>query len=123
MKLKLKLLIAATVLAFAIPALAHAPKPKHGGRVALAGDYHVEMVAAAGAVDVHVIDHDDKAVKVTGFKGVAILSIAGKSERIVLEPAGDDRLSGKSGLALPKEPKGVVQITPPNGKVVSARFN
>ena len=121
--MRLKMAIAATVLAFSIPALAHAPKPKHGGRIAVAGNYHVEMVATPGAVDVHVIDHDDRAVKVAGFKGVAILSIAGKSERIVLEPAGDNRLSGKSGVALPKELKGVVQITPPNGKVVSARFN
>jgi hypothetical protein len=118
-----KLLIAATLLAFAVPALAHAPKPKHGGRIAVAGDYHAEMVVKESAIEVHLIDHDDKSVKVTGYKGVAILTVGGKSERIVLESSGDDRLSGKSGVALPKEPKGVVQITPPNGKVVSARFN
>ncbi len=53
---------------------------------------------------------------VTGYKGVAILAIDGKSQRIALEPVGQLALSGKAAGALPKQPKGVVQITPPNGK-------
>jgi hypothetical protein len=118
-----KLLIPAIVLALGAPALAHAPKPTHGGRIAVAGDYHIELVGSDGAVEVHMIDHNDKSVRVTGFKGVAILSVDGKSQRIALEPAGDARLTGKAAGVLPKQPKGVVQITPPNGKTVSARFD
>jgi hypothetical protein len=98
-------------------------KPQHGGRVTEAGEYHVEMVAKADAIQVYLADHDNKAVKATGHKGVAILMVDGKSQRIVLEPAGDAMLSGKATGTLPAAPKGVVQITPPKGKTVQARFN
>ena len=120
--MRLKTLLTDALLALAVPALAHAPKPKHGGRVVEAGDYHVEMVAKDGVVEVHVIDHNDKPVTISGFKGLAILAVGGKSQRIVLEPAGE-RLSGKAEAALPAQPKGVIQITPPGGKVVNARFD
>ena len=32
-------------------------------------------------------------------------------------------LAGKAAAALPAQPKGVVQITPPAGKTVQAKFN
>jgi hypothetical protein len=121
--MRLKTLLTAALLALAVPALAHAPKPQHGGRIAAAGDYHVELVAKDGVVEVHVIDHNDKPVTISGFKGLAILAVGGKSQRIVLEPAGDKQLSGKAEAALPAKPKGVIQITPPGGKVVNARFD
>jgi hypothetical protein len=117
------------VLAIAMPEAAyaqkhshsHAEKGPHGGRMADAGDYHVELVAKDGGIEVYVVDHDDKPVAIKGYKGLAILSVSGKSQRIVLE-AGDDRLTGKAAGALPAQPKGVVQITPPGGKTVSAKF-
>jgi hypothetical protein len=120
---KLNLLIAATVLTLASPTFAHDAKPQHGGRVVEASERHVEMVAKDGAIDVFLRDQDDKPLKVTGYKGVAILSVNGKSQRIVLEPAGDTQLSGKAATALPARPKGVVQITPPGGKAISAKFD
>ncbi|MFN3351052.1 MAG: hypothetical protein ACK41X_19065, partial [Pseudorhodoplanes sp.] len=58
----------------------------------------------------------------TGFKGLAILAVGGKSQRIVLEPAEGGKLTGKATGNLPAEPKGVVQITPPKGQSVSAKF-
>jgi hypothetical protein len=96
---------------------------QHGGRAVDAGEYHVEMVAKAGVVDVYLVGHDNKAVSSAGYKGLAILVVDGKSQRIVLEPAGGSRLSGKAGGELPTAPKGVVQIIPPNGKTAQARFN
>lgn len=121
--MKLKLLIAAAMFTLASPALAHDAKPRHGGRVVEASERHVEMVAKDGAIAIYLRDHDDKPMKVTGYKGVAILSIDGKSQRIVLEPAADAQLSGKAAGALPAQPKGVVQLTPPGGKVISAKFD
>jgi len=122
--MKLKVLIAAALLALAMPAFAHAPKSKHGGRIVMAGAFHVEMVVQdGGAIDVHLLDHNDKPMTVSGYKGLAILAVDGKSQRIVLEPAGGALLSGKATGPLPMQPKGVVQITPPDGKVVSARFD
>ena len=98
-------------------------KSHHGGRLAEAGEYHVEMVAKGDVVEVYLADHNNKPVSAAGHKAVAILVADGKSQRIVLEPAGDTKLSGKASSALPSLAKGVVQITPPKGKTVQARFN
>ena len=121
--MKLKLLIAATVFALAGPALAHDAKPMHGGRVVEASERHIEMVAKDGTVAVYMRDHADKPLKLTGFKGVAILSVDGKSQRIELTPVGDNQLTGKAAGALPAQPKGVVQLTPPGGRAISAKFD
>jgi nitrogen fixation protein FixH len=96
---------------------------QHGGRAVGAGDYHVEMVVKAGVVDVYLADHDNKAVRAAGYKALAILVVDGKSQRIALTPAGESRLSGKATGELPSAPKGVVQITRPDGKTVQARFD
>ena len=85
---------------------------QHGGRAVDAGEYHVEIVAKADIVDVYLADHDNKAIRSAGFKGLAILIIDGKSQRIVLAPAGEFRLSGKATGELPSAPKGVVQNAP-----------
>ena len=113
-------------LAFVLPAQrasAHDPKPRYGGAIVVAGNYHVELVVKGGQVDVYLMGHDDKPVAVTGRKGVAILMADGKSVRIPLEPVGSARLSGKAADARPATPKGVVQITEPAGGTVQARFN
>lgn len=81
------------------------------------------MVAKAGVVDVYLANHDNKAVPSAGYKSLAILVIDGKSRRIVLETAGESRLTGKISGQLPAAPKDGVQITPPNGKTAQARFN
>jgi hypothetical protein len=86
-----------------------------------AGDYHVELVAKGPAVEVYVSDHDDRPIAIAGYKGLAILSAGGKNKRIVLS-VENDKLTGNADEALPVRPKGVVQITPPNGKSVSAKF-
>ena len=121
--MKFRYLTLGIALLAALPAYAHEPKASHGGRVADAGPYHVELVAKATAIEVFLIGENDKPVDPKGFKGVAILMVAGKSARIVLEPAGDTRLSGKAANDLPAQPKGVVQITAPNGKTAQAKFN
>jgi hypothetical protein len=72
-------------------------------------------------VDVFLTDANDKTVPSTGFKGVTILPIDGKSVRISLERTEGTRLSAKSASALPAEPKGAVLITAPNGKTAQVR--
>lgn len=57
-----------------------------------------------------------------GYKGLAILSVGGKSERIELEPAGGNKLSGKASVPVPQNAKGVVRITGPDGKTSQAKF-
>jgi hypothetical protein len=117
-------LAAIFALSLALPALAHdIAKGPHGGRVADAGDYHVELVTKGTRVDVFVTDAGDKPVAAAGFKGVAILLVNGKSQRIPLTAEAGTRLVGSAGATLPAEPKGAVQITAPDGKTTQARFN
>ena len=120
MKLKMIAMFAAMVIAG--PSVAHEAKGKRGGHVVDAGDFHVELVAKGSAVEVYVAHHDDKPVALGGYKGLAILLIDGKSQRIVLEATDSSKLTGKATGNLPAQPKGVVQITPPGGKALSARF-
>jgi hypothetical protein len=104
-------------------AAAHDPQPQHGGAIVVAGTYHVELVAKGTAVDVYLLDHNDKPLTTKGRKGVAILVVDGKSARIPLESVEDKRLSGTAPAALAARPKGVVQITEPTGGTIQARFN
>ncbi len=122
----------AVVLAFALPGAVHAQHKhdhaahpetgRNGGRMVSAGDYHIELVAKGASVEVYVADHDDKPVPVTGYKGLAILSAGGKSQRIALQAGDGGKMTGKANGDLPVQPKGVVQITPPDGRTVSAKF-
>jgi hypothetical protein len=103
--------------------LAHETNGQHGGRVADAGQFHVELVAKGDTVDVFVSDGSQKPVPANGFKGTAILVVGGKSTRIPLEPADGNRLSGKASVALGESPKGAVQLTAPDGATASGKFN
>jgi hypothetical protein len=69
-----------------------------------------------------VTDADDKPLSAQGFKATALLVVDGKPQRIPLEPDGA-RLAGKAAITLPATPKGAVQLTAPDGKTASARFN
>jgi hypothetical protein len=105
-------------------AVAHeVSKGPNGGRVVEAGAYHVELVVNANAVNVFVTDSVDKPVAVTGFKGVAILTVSGKAQRIVLEAKDAVHLTGTSPVTLPPAPAGVVQVTGPDGKTAQGRYH
>ena len=107
----------------AVPAYAHEPKASHGGRVADAGPYHVELVAKDTAIEVFLLGENDKPVDPKGFKGVAIFNLGGKAERVTLAPSEKSTLSGTAPTALPAKLKGAVQLTLPDGKTATARFH
>lgn len=104
-------------------AWAHEAKGKHGGRIVDAGSYHVEMVVKSDTVDVFISDASEKPVVTSGFRGTAIFVAGGKSQRVVLTPIEGTRLSGSATAALPEKPKGVVQLTGPDGKTSQAKFD
>ena len=117
-----RILIAALLIA-ALPAAAHeVSKGPNGGRVVEAGPYHVELVVETKAVAVYLSDSKEKAIPAAGFKGLAILTIAGKAQRIELAPQ-DNRLGGSSPVAIPAGVKGVVQLTGPDGKTAQGRYH
>lgn len=110
-------------LMIAQPAYAHEAKGVHGGRVGDAGPYHAELVVKEKTIDIFLIGENDKPVDPKGFKGVAIFNLGGKAERITLAPSDKNALSGTAAAALPARPKGAVQITGPDGKTATAKFD
>jgi hypothetical protein len=123
MEMYARWLLIAALLTSTGSAWAHEAKGKNGGRIADAGSYHVEMVVKSDVVDVFISDQGDKPVAAAGFKGMAILVAGGKSQRVVLTPVEGARLSGSAAAALPDQPKGVVQLTGPDGKTSQAKFD
>ena len=119
----LKSFALAVALLAAVPAYAHEAKGPHGGRLADAGPYHAELVAKDKAIEIFLMGESDKPVDPKGFKGVAIFSLGGKAERITLVPSEKGALSGEAATAFPPNPKGAVQLTAPDGKTATARFN
>lgn len=117
-----KFLMVAALLGWSVGASAHDAKGTNGGWVADAGSYHVELVSKAGKLELFVSDENQKSIPATGFKAIAILVIDGKSQRIALEPVGSALLSGTAKGTLPAQPKGVVQLTGPDGKTAQAKF-
>jgi hypothetical protein len=98
-------------------------KGKNGGQVTDAGSYHVEAVAKGETLTVYLNDHDsDKPIPTAGFKGLAILVVGGKTERVTLAPAGQNELSGKAAVALKGPIKGAIQITNARNSTVQAKF-
>ncbi|KIU37087.1 hypothetical protein SR39_02150 [Methylobacterium radiotolerans] len=114
-------LIAALLAASGV--CAHETAGQHGGRVADAGKFHVELVAKGDTVDVFLTDGEQKPVPSTGFRGTAILVVGGKPARVPLEAADGNRLTGKAATALGESAKGAVQITSPDGSAASGKFN
>lgn len=107
----------------ALPAHAHEMKGSHGGRVGDAGAYHAELVVKDRTIEIFLTGEDDKPVDPKGFKGVAIFNLGGKAERITLAPSEKSVLSGTAAAALPARPRGAVQVTAPDGKTATVRFD
>jgi hypothetical protein len=113
----------AFVIVGAVSATAHdVDKGPNGGRVVEAPPHHLELVVEERSVTVFVTDSAEKPVAVTGFKGLAILTMGGKVQRVALAPADGTRLSGTAAVALPRDVGGVVQLTGPDGKTAQGRF-
>lgn len=112
-----------TLLFLASPVSAHEPGigPNGGMRVD-AGPFRVELVPAGTTVNVHVTMDDDSAVDTSAMAGTAILLIDGKPVRAPLAPAAPGVLSADTGIEVPTDVKGAVQLTGPDGKTVQAKF-
>jgi hypothetical protein len=121
--MKRRTLFAAILLLTTAHSLGHDAKGPHGGRIADAGPLHVELVAKDTVVDVYLTNSADKPVSATGYKAIAIIAVRGKSLRVELEPAGDNRLTGKATDPVLHNPRGAVRLTGPDGKTNQAKFD
>ena len=81
-----KYLVIGALLIESGSALAHEAKGTHGGRIADAGSYHVEMIATSNTVDVFISDAGEKPVATSDFKGTAILVASADPSGSCCEP-------------------------------------
>lgn len=120
--------IAVLALSFSLltgsAALAHeVAKGPHGGVIADAGVYHVELVVdGSTAVAIYLSDADDKPVAAKDFKANAILVIDGKSQRFALTPGEGSKLVGTAPSPVKAGVKGAVQLAAPNGATAQAKY-
>jgi hypothetical protein len=91
------------VLSLAVPllvatAVAHEGKGPHGGPVADAGKFYVELITNADRLQVFVFDDaSGNPVSVKGAHGTAVLLTGEQKETVTLAPGdGDNELAGKS---------------------------
>lgn len=72
--------------------------PPHGGLLAAAGAYDVELVLKPDRVQVFVADHLDKLVNIQGVTGTATLRVKGKKAQQVQLQVVEDRLEGAAAI-------------------------
>lgn len=122
----MRALIASLILTLGLAAAqAHEQRVgPRGGALVDAGTYHVELVTKDKAVEIFVSDQNDKPLKASEFKALAILAVAGKSVRVTLQPSPDGgKLVGEAPEPLPARVKGAVQLTGSDGKTSTGRIN
>jgi hypothetical protein len=126
MQPKRRLLMIALGAMLVLPLAAHAHEQRkgpNGGELVDAGNYHVEMVGKGMILEVYVSDANDKPLKATDFKALAIMLIDGKSHRIALEALPDGSKLSATAPAAITQVRGAVQLTDKDGKTATGRVN
>jgi len=119
-----RILLAAYIALSPLAAAAHGAPPvaQHGGAVAEASnDYWIEMVMSGSEITVYVNDETNKPVASAQVAGTARLLVGGKSQQIVLAPAGANRLAGKLDSLPAGKVTSVISLTI-GGKATQVRF-
>ncbi|MBF0625746.1 MAG: hypothetical protein HQL82_13180 [Magnetococcales bacterium] len=96
-----RFLVAIALLA-AVPGSAWAhgtAEASHGGRMAEAGGYRLELTATDQGVDLYVTDHDNRPVALDQAGGRVTLLTGGDKVKIALAPTAGNRLSHAGPVA------------------------
>jgi len=124
--MKLHYVVAAAVLACSSAPWAkdkdHHPDPRHGGVVAEAGKYHLELVAKDKSLALHIYGHDDKPIDAARAKAQANVFSGRDKGTVSLAPAEGNVMKGETAFAIRSDAKIVVGFTPPQGKPEQVRF-
>lgn len=114
--------LALAALFSAAPALAHDDhdKPKHGGMVADAAQYQVELVARPEQLTLILTEHSAPLATAGGSAKLTLLAGGQKSE-VSLSPAGGNRFEAKGNFPV-KGAKAVATISLPGKPTKTLRF-
>ncbi|MBH0185480.1 MAG: hypothetical protein HP477_08725 [Nitrospira sp.] len=118
-------LVLGVLLICSVPVEAHkakrdeAVKSLHGGQALAAGPYHLN-----GELVLYVTDHADKAIPTGGAKAKATIQQGFEKARIevVLEPSGDNQLTGTGAFTINQDTGIMVFLKLPEQEAYAARF-
>lgn|SRR5690242_244273 len=119
-----------TAMAASLPAAAHSEQhfdsidTPHGGKMRMAGPYHLELVAKENELVLYVTDHGDQNVPTEGGIGKATIQKGKSKEKttVKLEPAGENILKGTGEFTVTPEAVIVVFLKLPDHEAQSVRF-
>lgn len=119
-----KLIIPALLLAASSTAFAGdvSGKGPNGGRMADAGNMHVEFLTKGADIVVFTYDHDNKPVPSTGVTSRVTVQEKGSTKTVNLTAEAPNKLSGKLAAPLATGARIILSITPKGGKPAQARF-
>ena len=120
--MKLKSLIAAVGLAFAVGVQATGDHhdPKHGGVVAETKTFDAELVAKATTLQLYLREHGGKAVDVSKSSAKITLLTGSEKQEVELKPAGD-KLEAAGSFKVGAGTR-VVAVVNHAGRPATARF-
>lgn len=118
-----KILLVASALLFATPALAqhvHQKGPNGGPMEDVAG-VHVEMTTSGKVITFHVLDDANKALSTAGYSGSALLTAGGERETLPLTASGHT-LKGEAKADIAKGAAVSITLKTADGKSGQAKF-
>lgn len=119
----MKILLLASALLFATPALAqhvHQKGPNGGPMEDVAG-MHVEMTVSGKVVTFHVLDDAIKAVSTVGYSATALLTAGSERETLPLTASGHT-LKGEAKADIAKGTSVSITLKTADGKSGQAKF-
>jgi hypothetical protein len=114
------LLVAVTLLAS--PSLAQSWKGPNGGQMVDAGSFHVELIIKNADYSVNVFDHVDNPVAVAQATAVATVMVGEEKEKVTLQPAAANTLTGTGSMKRAGPTKILVLLRVPEQATAIARF-
>jgi len=119
----MKILLVASALLFATPALAqhvHQKGPNGGPMEDVAG-MHVEMTVSGKVVTFHVLDDAIKAVSTAGYSATALLTAGSERETLPLTASGHT-LKGEAKADIAKGTSVSITLKTADGRSGQAKF-
>lgn len=98
----------------------------HGGKLMMAGPFHLELIAKDNELTLYITDHGNKPIQAVGGEGKANIIIAdgkdGKKQSVKLEPVYGNMMKAKGDFKVTPETAIAVLLALPGYETQGARF-